>query len=127
MENCNTYISEIINKILLLQRQDFDCDLNGCDRPFLGPSSSTLTYNTRPVRLFNRYTAQPWDFSYTSGSTTGTTNVFRIEDVEHCSVTVRLLILDETTSTYTSTNQFVTIDISSIGAISCLADTFISI
>lgn len=127
MENCNNYISEIINKILLLQRQDFDCDLNGCDRPFLGPSSTTLSYNTRPVRLFNRYTATPWTFSYVSDTTTGTTNVFRIEDVDQCSVTVRLLILDEATSTYTNTNQFVTIDISSIGAIRCLADTFITL
>lgn len=127
MENCNSYISEIINKILLLQRQDFDCDTVGCDRPFLGPSPTSLSYNTRPVQLYNRYTANEWSFSYTTETGTETTSIFRIEDVEQCSVTVRLLAFNQETSTYTNTNQFVTIDISTIGAIRCLSDTFISL
>ena len=121
MENCNNHILEIINKILLLQKQDFDDDLIGCDRPFLGPTSPITTYNTRPIILYNRYTAQEWSFS-TEGDTQS--NIFRIEDVEQCSVTVRLLTPNGTG--YINTNQFVTIDLSTIGAIRCLADTYIT-
>lgn len=125
MENCNCHILEIINKILLLQKQDFDDDLVGCDRPFLGPSVISTTYNTRPIQLYNKYTANPW--SFTVDGTETTSDIFRIEDIEQCSVTVRLLIRNEETSEYTNTNQFVTIDLSTVGAIRCFADAFITL
>ena len=127
MDNCNNYIVEVVNKILLLQRQDFDGDLVGCDRQFLGPSTTAVSYNTRPIQLFNRYTASPWTFSYTTGTTSGTTDIFRIEDIDQCSVTLRLLIYDAEGDTYTSTNQFVILDLSTVGAIRCFADTFINL
>ena len=63
MENCNCHILEIINKILLLQKQEFDDDLIGCDRPFLGPTAARENYNTRPIVLYNRYTADVWSFN----------------------------------------------------------------
>ena len=122
MENCNCHILEIINKILLLQKQEFDDDLIGCDRPFLGPTAARENYNTRPIVLYNRYTAGVWSFN-TDNDTQS--SVFRIEDVEQCSVTVRLLIPNGTG--YSNTNQFVTIDLSTVGAIRCLSDTNISL
>lgn len=125
MENCNCHILEIINKILLLQKQDFDDDLVGCDRPFLGPSTISNTYNTRPIQLYNRYTANPW--SFTVDGTDTTSDIFRIEDIDQCSVTVRLLTRDATTGLYTNTNQFVTIDLTSVGAIRCFADIFVTL
>lgn len=126
--NCNTnsHINEIICRILELQDQDFSNDL-GCDRPFLGPNNNTLAFNTRPIQLYNRYTGQPWAFNYTTGGVTTSTNTFRIENVEQCSVTVRLLAGDETTGVYTNTNQFATIDLSSVGAIRCFADVYIAL
>lgn len=127
MENTNCYILEIINKILLLQRQEFDDELVSCDRPFLGPSISSNPYNTRPIQIYNRYTALPWSFTYTSGETTGDSNIFRIEDVEQNSVVLRLLGTDATTGDYINTNQFVTVDLSTIGAIRCFADTYITL
>ena len=126
MENCNSYILEVINKIMLLQRQDFDCDSVGCDRPFLGPTITTTNYNTRPIILFNRYTASEWSFSYTLNGQVASTNVFRIEDIEQCSITVRLLAPGND-SEYINTNQFVIIDLSTIGAIRCLADTYVTL
>ena len=122
MENCNYHILEIINKILLLQKQEFDDDLIGCDRPFLGPSSPVATYNTRPIILYNKYTAEPWTFN-TDNDTQS--NIFRIEDVEQCSATIRLLVQSD--SGYTNTNQFVTVDLSTVGAVRCLADTYITL
>ena len=122
MDNCNCHILEIINKILLIQKQEFDDDLIGCDRPFLGPAASRTTYNTRHIILYNRYTANAWSFDTDSETQS---SVFRIEDVEQCSVTIRLLIPNETG--YTNTNQFVTIDLSTVGAIRCLSDTNVSL
>lgn len=127
MENNNCHILEIINKILLLQGQNFSDDLVGCEKPFLGPSTPSSTYNTRPVILYNKYTATPWTFQDVSGTTTDEYNVVRLEDIDHNSITVRLLAFNTETSEYTNTNQFVTIDLNTIGAIRCLADTYISL
>ena len=128
MDNrCPQYILEIINRILLLQRQEFDSDINGCDRPFLGPTPVNDVYNTRPIQLYNAYTAEPWSFNVTLNGTTSVSNTFRIEDVEQCNVTIRLLILDEISGLYINTNQFVIIDLATIGAIRCLPDTYVSL
>ena len=124
--NSNSYIDEIICRILELQGQDFNNDL-GCDRPFLGPNINNTSYNTRPIQLYNKCTAQPWSFNYTSGSTIGVSNTFRVENMEQCSVTVRLLAGDETTGEYTNTNQFATIDLSSVGAIRCFSDVYVAL
>ena len=94
MENQNCYILEIVNKILLLQKQDFDSEFSGCDRPFLGPTMTTTQYNTRPIQLYNKYTANPWSFSYTTETGTATSDIFRIEDIDQGSVTLRLLSFD---------------------------------
>lgn len=126
--NSNSYIDEIICRILELQGQDFNNDL-GCDRPFLGPNNNNSSYNTRPIQLYNRYTAQPWAFNYTAtGGGTSSSNTFRVENIEQCSVTVRLLAGEGTEeSPYTNTNQFATIDLSSVGAIRCFADVYIAL
>ena len=122
------YIQEIICKIIMLQKQDFNPDLSGCDRPFLGPTTTNTVYNTRPIQFYNAYTAEPWSFSYPSGDATATSNVFRIESSEDNTVTVRLLAEDETTTgSYTNTNQFVTIRLSTIGAVRCLPDVFVTL
>lgn len=119
-------IIEILNKILLLQRQEICNDNVACDRPFLGQLNN-LTYNTRPIELYNSYTAEPWAFNYTVDDTEQTSNIFRIESINDCCVTLRLLALNQTTSEYTNTNQFVTINLNTIGALRCFPDTFISL
>ena len=55
-------IKEILCKILMLQKQDFDAELSGCDRPFLGPTPASTTYNTRPIEFYNSYTGELWEF-----------------------------------------------------------------
>lgn len=127
MENTNSHILEILNKIILLQRQEFCDDMVGCDRPFLGPSTNLINYNTRPIQLYNKYTAQPWSFEYTNNGISGTSNTFRVEDIEQNSVTVRLLAYNQETLEYTNTNNYVTIDLSTVGAIRCFSDTYITL
>ena len=127
--NCSSCISDIIEKILVLQKQDYDtCTFVGCDKPFLGPITQSTCYNTRPVELYNCSTGTAWSFNYTnSEGTEATSSVLRAESLDNCCCTCRLLALDTTTNTYTNTNPFVTIDLSCCGAIRCLTDTFIDL
>lgn len=125
--NCSSCISEVLRKILILQRQDFDCDnFSGCDKPFLGPTPTSICYNTRPIQLYNCCTGTPWSFNYTNAEGTEvTSNTLRIESLDDCCCTCR--ILDTTGTTITSTGRFVTIDLKCCGAIRCLDDTYVDL
>ncbi len=135
MNNCNEEerkdcgcIHDILKKILLLQKQDFDNEsYSGCDKPYLGPVCNSICYNTRPIQLYNCCTGAPWSFPYTVNNITGTSDVFRIESLDECCCTCRLLYLDTTTNQYVGTNEFATIDLNCCGAVRCLADTFIDL
>ena len=127
--NCNC-IGEILRKIIMLQRSECDnITFTGCDKPFLGPSLAATCYNTRPVQLYNCCTGTPWTFSYTlDDGTTGTTSDLRVESLDECCCTCRLLYEDATAdNALTNTGQFVTIDLKCCGAIRCLPDTSIDL
>lgn len=124
--NCSSCIFDVLKRILLLQKQDFDNECYvGCDKPFLGPSIASVCYNTRPFQLYNCCTGTPWSFDLTT--TEGTSNVFRVESLDDCCCTCRLLTLNTETNTYTSTGEFVTIDLNCCGAIRCLTDTYVDL
>ena len=127
--NCSSCIFDIAKKILILQKQDFDCNnYVGCDKPFLGPTTNNPCYNTRPIQLYNCCSGTIWTFNYTlADNTEGTSNVLRIESLDDCCCTCRILYLDETTNDYLSTDQVVTIDLNCCGAIRCLTDTYIDL
>ena len=125
--NCNC-IGDIIKTIIILQKKNSCIDTNsGCDRPFLGPNITSLNYNTRPVTLYNCSTGTPWTFTYTVGETTGETSIFRVESLDDCCCTCRLLYPGTEENTYLSTNQFVTINLNCVGAMRCFADTFVEL
>ena len=128
--NCSSCISEVLERIIELQKQDFDCgNFTGCDKPFLGPITNTVCYNTRPIQLYICCTGTPWTFDYTlADGSTGSSNVLRIESLDDCCATCRILYLsDSATSEYSNTNQFVTIDLNCCGAIRCLTDTYVDL
>ena len=111
--------------VLILQKKDFDFDnYVGCDKPFLGPNIPTFTYNTRPIILYTN-DGTSWNFDYTIDGTTSNSNVLRVEYLDDCCCTCRILYPTE--NGYSSTNQFVTIDLNSCGAIRCLTDTFVEL
>ncbi len=121
-------IYDVLKKILQLQQQDYDNDCpTGCDKPYLGPVCTSVCYNTRPIELFNCSTGEAWSFPYNINGTTGETSVFRIEALDKCCCTCRLLSLDPTSNQYTNTNEFATIDLNCVGAIRCLPDTSIDL
>ncbi len=121
-------LNDILGRILMLQKQDFDNEtFTGCDKPYLGPTCTSICYNTRPIMLFNCCTGEPWAFPYTLNNVSTNSNVFRIESLDDCCCTCRVLALDDATNTFTSTNDFFTLDLNCVGAIKCLADTYIDL
>ncbi len=126
--NCSSCIFDILKKILVLQKQDFDQEnYVGCDKPYLGPVCNSICYNTRPIQLYNCCTGAPWSFTYTVDGVTNTSDVFRVESLDDCCCTCRILYLDPTTNNYVGTSEFVTIDLNCCGAIRCLSDTYIDL
>lgn len=120
-------ISDILKKILLLQKQDFDNEcFAGCDKPYLGPVCTTICYNTRPIMLFNCCTGSPWSFPYTIDGVENTSNVFRIEAIDECCCTCRILYADAD-GQFVATNEFFTLDLNCVGALKCLADISIDL
>lgn len=128
MENQANNIRETLELILTLQKNTCCTDsCEGCTKPFLGPTFNTICYNTRPITLYSCCTGALWTMPYTLNGETGTSSVFRIENVEGDCATFRILIpttVDGTT-TYTLSNSFFTIDLSCVLALQCLADAYV--
>ena len=132
IENNNCCIADILEIIVKLQNRSdkFDCFGDGCDRPYLGPTPSTICYNTRPINLYRCSDGELWTFPYTLNGTTGDSSVLRCEQVDGCCATCRVLAPNpDTTATdvpYVATDSFVTINLTCCGALTCLPDTFIA-
>ena len=121
-------LNELLKKILCLQKQDFDDNKGstGCDKPYLGPVCNFVCYNTRPLMLFNCSTGKPWSFPYVIDNIEKESTVFRIEAIDDCCATFRILYLNNENK-YVSTNQFFTINLACVGAVKCLEDTYVEI
>ena len=47
-------VADVLERILQLQNDDYENEnFAGCDKPYLGPTCTTVCYNTRPIMLFN--------------------------------------------------------------------------
>ncbi len=124
--NCDS-LKEVLCTIIKIQKRS-ECLDNGiasCDRPFLGSNINTL-YNTRPISLYTCPTNTLWTMPYTLNGTTGTSSVFRVETVEDCCATLRVLAPGTEEGTYLSTDSFFTINLNCVGAIQCLTDTLVA-
>lgn len=120
-------LQDILRRILILQKQDFDNEhFAGCDKPFLGPTCTPICYNTRPISLFNCCNGNAWSFPYTLNDVVGESTIFRIEALDNCCCTCRVLATDAENQLVT-TNDFFTLDLNCVGAIKCLPDVFIEL
>ena len=127
---CSCY-TNILNTIVTLQRQGDVCDdtLNSCDRPFLGCSTSSCFYNTRPITFYSCGSTEIWTMPFTLNGNSGTSSVFRCEAVDGCCCTCRVLAPNPDTSSenpYVATNSLFTLNLNCVGAISCLPDTYVA-
>lgn len=123
-------LTSILETILCLQNtKDDECEVLGCDKPYLGPTPSLVCYNTRPINLYNCTTGCLWSFPFTLGTERGTSSVFRLENLEGNCCTCRVLAQNPDTSSnepYVLTSTFFTINLDCVSAIKCLPDVLIS-
>ncbi len=127
---CENCISDILKVILLLQQsvcQNDSC-LETCDKGYLGQSCSNYC-NTRPVTLYTCSSGSTPIAMPVSKSPTETTTstVFRLEKLDDCCATFRVLAPNNTGSgfPFTATNSFFTINMNCICILRCLDDTFV--
>ena len=125
---CENCIADILKVILILQQSvnQIDSCLDTCDRGFLGQQCCPTCYNTRPISLFTcGSNGIPLSMPISKSPTEETTsNVFRLEKLDDCCATFRVLVAN-IDSTYTATNSFFTINLDCLCIIRCLDDTFI--
>lgn len=127
-ECCIADILEVIN-VLQCQAEKIDDIPNTCDRPFLGSISSngSFVFNTRPITLYNSNNTLI-TMPYTLNGNNGTSSVFRVEKVNGCCATCRVLAPNpdaESVFDYVATDNFFTINCKCTCALACLPDTFI--
>ena len=134
----NCCIAEILSVINVLQQNAECCGdacLDTCDRGFLGNGTTTLGYNTRPVILYTcSGNGTPWSMPTTRENVVcgdeGVTcsNVFRVEKVDGCCATFRVLAENPDTtslSPYVATNSFFTMNLNCCCVLRCLPDTYV--
>lgn len=128
---CENCIADILKVILILQQSANQTDscLDTCDRGFLGQQCCPTICNTRPIQLFECCnTGTPISMPISKSPTeTVTSSIFRLEKLDDCCATCRVLIVnaDSSLATYTATNSFFTINLDCLSMIRCLDDTFI--
>ena len=127
---CNNCVSEILQIIKVLQ--DNACPdncLNSCDRPALGGGTGSVLFNTRPIMLYTCCgNGTPWSMPTTRTEEGTTSSVFRVEKVNGCCCTFRVLEPNpDTTSTYpyVSTDSIFTMDVGCMCCVRCLNDTYV--
>ena len=128
---CENCITDILKVILLLQQSVCQTDtcLQTCDRGFLGQNCTTFC-NTRPIVLYtcsSGSTPIAMPISKDPAETT-TSTVFRLEKLDDCCATFRVLAPNTEPSSsfpYESTNSFFTINLGCVCIIRCLEDTFV--
>ncbi len=131
-------IADILNTINILQNnaECGDSCLDTCDRGFLGCSTTSLLCNTRPIMLYTcAGNGTPWSMPITkeaidcneAGATCS--NVFRIEKIDGCCATFRVLEENPDTTVpnipYITTNSFFTMNLNCCCALRCLNDTYV--
>jgi len=134
MQGCKC-LAEILTVIEILQEKSEHADncLDTCDRGFLGTSANSKLFNTRPIILYG-CNGEMWEMPISKDPNEKTTsNIFRIEKIDGCCATFRVLEKGRNSNdndndndiTYLTTNSFVTFNLDCICAIRCLRDTYV--
>ena len=97
--HCENCIADILKVILILQEgaTQLDSCLETCDRGFLGQQCCPANYNTRPIVLYTcGSNSTPFSAPISKSPTeTTTSSVFRVEKLDDCCATCRVLIVNE--------------------------------
>lgn len=118
-------LAKILRVIDILQKNASDdiCVEEGCTKSYLGERGNILCYNTRPITLYTKTNAL-FTSTYELNGTTGTSSVFRVENVEGCCATLRVLApsSEDPATPYQKTSSFVTVNLNCMCALKCLTD-----
>lgn len=131
-------IAEILTVINILQ-QNANCSdvcLDSCDRGFLGCGATTFNCNTRPIMLYTcSGNGTPWSMPTTKENVTcedssNCSSVFRVEKIDGCCATFRVLAANTDDSNnqtipYIATNSFFTMNLNCVCCLKCLQDTYV--
>lgn len=130
-ESC-AKMAEILAIINVLQQNACNSEtcLDTCDRSFLNCGGTSLVCNTRPVMLYlNNGTALAMPTTKTDTICPAATcsSVFRVEKIDGCVATFRVLAASEEGAEYpyVSTNSFFTMNLNCLCVLRCLADTYV--
>lgn len=121
-------ISNLLKLICLLQENSTNsCNLeNGCSKPYLGPSSNNICYNTRIIQLYRcNGTLMESNFSLDNSSVLST-NLYRVMSVDNNCCTLLLIRNNDRDDTYNSTHQYITVNLDCIGAVRCIRDVTVN-
>lgn len=127
-KNCIIEILQVIN--VLQSNACPDSCLLSCDRPALGGGPNCIVCNTRPIMLYTcGSNGTPLSMPISRSEAAGdTSSVFRVEKVDGCCCTFRVLEPNpDTTSTYpyVATDSLFTLDTNCLCAVRCLNDTYV--
>ena len=111
-------LKNLLKLINILQTNSTPSIDEGCERPFLGPITNSINYNTRVITLYNRQGSL-----ITPSYGDSTSPYLRVESVGDNSAIFRILSLSD--GTYSSTNTYITINLGCICAIQCLDDVLV--
>ena len=125
----NCCFSNILKVIDVLQRnaEKFDNQDESCSRPFLGNLIFGDVYNTRPVTFYAK-DGSLYTLPVVVDEIETTSSIFRVEKVNDCCVTVRILIPNPNPTDlrpYVITNQTATINLDCVCALQCLPDVVV--
>ncbi len=127
-------IAEILAIINVLQQNATTAEtcLDTCDRGFLGCGTNSLTCNTRPVMLYLSngvpLSIPTTKDSVACGTDAECSSVFRVEKLDGCCCTLRVLATNPDTTSefpYVSTNSFFTVNLNCVCCLRCLSDTYV--
>lgn len=128
---CKNCILEILQVINVLQNNACpDSCLLSCDRPALGGGTNCVVCNTRPIQLYTcSSNGTAWSMPISrNNNEVGTSNVFRVEKIDGCCCTFRVLANNpDNTSLYpfVATDSLFTMDLNCLCCIRCLNDTYV--
>lgn len=139
-EDCKC-IAGILKVILAIQKgsKHEACDFETCDRAKLGDNKVISSLNTRPLHLFlccnngDNPLEMPVDNEPIRPSTKFS-NIFRVEKLDECCATFRVLeekkgssqtLENNTKVELVATDSFFTLDLKCVCVIKCLEDAFV--
>ena len=129
-DNNGNCIQEILQVINVLQNNACpDNCLLSCDRPALGGGSNCVICNTRPIMLYGcGSNGVPWSMPTSRTDTESTSSVFRVEKIDGCCATFRVLESNPDTNSlypFVATDSIFTMNINCLCSIRCLNDTYV--